>query len=124
VLEVNWVIKTVILLGSTASCFSDTLYFPGFDVRMFGSSVHLVGSPFGLFVGLLIGSTNQIKWFTGTRSPATELRFMKASPEFAKRKIAKSTRNLERAVIPFNPFLFKASTKKLNAVSIRFADVT
>jgi hypothetical protein len=98
--------ETVILLGSSASCFSNKLHFPCFDVRMFGSSVHLVGSQAGSFVDLLIGSTNQIQWFTRTRFPAAELRFMKASPEFAKRKIAKSTKNLERAVIVVRSLLF------------------
>ncbi len=98
--EVNWVVETVILLGSSASCFSDKLYFPHFDV------VCLVGSTVGSFVGLLIGSTNRIQWFTRTRFPAAELRFMKASPEFVKRKIAKSTKNLERAVSAVQFFRF------------------
>jgi hypothetical protein len=39
--------------------------------------------------------------------PAAELRFMKASPEFAERKIAKSTKNLERAVIAVQSFAFQ-----------------
>jgi hypothetical protein len=105
--EENGVIETVILLGSSASCFSNKLYFPRFDVRMFGSSVRLVGFPVGSFVGLLIGSTNQIQRFSGTRFPAAELRFMKVSPKFAKRKITKSTKNLERAVIAVQSFLFQ-----------------
>jgi hypothetical protein len=73
---------------------------------MFGSSVCLIGLPIGFFLGLLIGSTNQIQSFTGARFPVTELRFMKASPKFAKRKISKSTKNLERAVIAVQSFLF------------------
>jgi hypothetical protein len=49
---------------------------------------------------------------------------IKASPKFAKQKIAKSTKNLERAIIPFNLLLFNASVYFLTAVSVQFADVT
>jgi hypothetical protein len=50
---------------------------------------------------------------------------MKAPPEFAERKIAKSTKNLERAVIAVQSFLFQLlSNNFLNAVSFCFACVT
>ncbi len=125
VLEENWVIETVILLGSSASCFSDKLYFPCFDVRMFGSSVRLVGFPVGSFVGLLISSTNWIQWYTRTRFPVAELRFMKASPKFSKERLPKAPRTWKGLSLQFNPFRVNCcSIFFLNAVSVQFACVT
>ncbi len=120
---------SVILFGSSASCFWDKLYFTCFDERLFGSSasksIHLVslriGSRLGSFVGLLIGCRNRVKWMTQTWFPATKLR---AFVWLAKRKSADSTKNFERAIIAFNPFLFNASINFLNAVSVQFACVT
>ncbi len=89
-------VKSFILLGSSESCFG-SLY----------ATCVLAGSIVGSFVGFPIGSTNWIKWFTRARFPAAELRFIKASPEFFERKIVKSTKNMERAVIAFNPFRFR-----------------
>ncbi len=63
-----------------------------------------IGLQLGSFGQLLIGCHNWIKWMTQTWFPATELR---AFAWVAKRKSANSTKNLERAVIAFNPFCFQ-----------------
>jgi hypothetical protein len=74
---------------------------------------------------MLIDSSNQIKWLTWTRFPAAKLRFINASPDLAKRKIAKSTKNLDRAVIVVQYLAYNCySIKKNNAVSHQFACVT
>ncbi len=45
-----------------------------------------------------------MNWFTQTRFPVAELRFINSSPEFAKRMITNSTKNLERVVIAVQSF--------------------
>ncbi len=93
-----WVfVESVILIGSSASCFGS----------LYATHV-LVGSLLGSFVGLLIGSTNQNQWFSWTWFPATGLRLVKALALLAKRKIAISTKSFAKAAIASNPFLFIA----------------
>ncbi len=130
-----WVfVKSVILLGSSASCFGSlyaTRVFIG--ERLFGSSAsksnHLVGSRIGLrlgsFVGSLIGCCNQVQFLTWTWFPATKLRLVNVFAWLAERTSANSTKNFERAGIAFNPLLIIAfQIIFLNAVSFCFACVT
>jgi hypothetical protein len=130
-----WVfVESVILPGSSASCFG-SLYTTQdfFRERLFGSSVsifiHLVGLQIGSwpgsFVGSLIGCCNQITWLAQTQFPATELRLVNAFAWIAKRKSANSTKNLERVVIAVWSFSFSMLPLSfLNAVSVQFACVT
>ncbi len=67
-------VKSVSLLGSSASCF----------VSLFATQDFLVGSPVGSFVSLLIGSTNWNHWFSWTWFPATGLRLVNAFALLAK----------------------------------------
>jgi hypothetical protein len=68
-----------------------------------------IKSQLGSFVGLLIDSSNQIKWFTWTWFPATKLRLANAFTGLAKRKSANSTKNFEIAGTAFYPLLFIAA---------------
>ncbi len=85
----------------------------------------LVGLQVDLQVSLFIGSSNSIKWFTPTCFPPdAELRIMHAFTWLVNRKIANSTKSLERAVIAVQSFAFQCFNYFLNAVSVRFACVT
>ncbi len=113
------------LPGSNASC--SNCCFVWFDVWPFIRSLVGLQVDFlhGSFVGLLIDSTNWIQWLTWTRFPVAELRLIKVSLKFAKRKIAKNTKNLERAVIAVRSFALQCFNYNfLNPVSFCFACVT
>ncbi len=95
------------LPGSNASCSNCCINW--FVVwSLIWSLVGLRTGPWlGLFVRLLIGCCSQIKWLTQTWFPATELWLVNAFAWLAKRKSAKSTKNLERAVIALQFFAFQ-----------------
>ncbi len=104
-----WVfVESVILLESSTSCFCSLYTMRDFFCeRLVGSSasksIRLVGSrvrsQLGSFFCLLIYSSNWMKWFPRTWFLAIGLRHVDAFACLAKRKIANSTKNLERAGI-------------------------
>ena len=96
------------LLLADGLCHCESLFGSSASksIRLVGSQI---GSWLGSFVGLLIDSSNQIKWFTRTWLPPTRLRLVNAFALLAQRKIVNSTKNFDRAVIAFSPFLFNAS---------------
>ncbi len=117
-LKVNWVVKIVILLESSAFCFCNNLYFPHFGERILQSSAYhsnlwfvvwsltiqsLVGSNLGLRLGSLAESLicccNLVKWLIQTWFWATKLRLVNPCTWLAKRKIVKGTKNFAIAFI-------------------------
>ncbi len=68
----------------------------------------LIGLQVGLQVGSQNGSSNSIKWLTQTCFPPDgNLNIINAFPKFAKRKIANSTKSLERVIIAIQSFAFQ-----------------
>ncbi len=112
------------LSESNASCSNQCIvWFVVWSLMWSLVGLH-IGSRVGIFVGLIIGSSNWITWLIRTWVPAIELRLVNAFAWLAIRKSAKSTKNLERAVIAVQSFAFQCFNYFLNAVSFCFACVT